>query len=166
LDQPTIFYTISNIQQKLHKKKKKRSFVQWAAWILARRPAYARSAHNRAAQTARLLGPRALGLLTRRADGPLGHGPRGRRARAPLSAWSLTSGSRSSVSPPSLTAVLPPLRRPLAGSSAPARARTSTAPTLRLQSYHSRTLSRSLSTSTTQMADGRVGRREPGTKVR
>ena len=93
-------------------------------------------------------------------------GPRGRRARAPLSAWSLTSGSRSSVSPPSLTAVLPPLRRPLASSSAPARVRTSTASTLRLQSYHSRTLSRSLSTSTTQMADGRVGRRGPGTRVR
>ena len=62
------------------------------------------AAHNRAVQAAHWLGPC------------------GRRARALLSAWSLTSGSRSSVSPPSLTAVLPPLRRPLTGSTAPARA--------------------------------------------
>ena len=107
--------------------------------------------------------------------GPLPHGPRGRCACALLSARSLTSGSRSSGPPSPLSlrdadGVAPPVSSAFfvcGGSAAiPAaagevqahtRVRISSASTLRLHSYCSRTLYRSLSTSTAYMADGRVG---------
>jgi hypothetical protein len=40
LNQHKIYYTNSNIKQKLHKKKKKKITAQWAAWKLGRRPAH------------------------------------------------------------------------------------------------------------------------------
>ena len=50
LDQHMIYYTNSNMKQKLHKKKKKKNTAQRAAEKSARRPAHSRSAHAGAAR--------------------------------------------------------------------------------------------------------------------
>ena len=108
--------------------------------------------------------------------GPLPPGPRGRCARCPLSARSLTSGSRSSDPPssplcetltsrphlsassPSRVTALPQLQRPIARSSAPARVRVSSVSTSRPRGHPLLTLYPIPSTSATGKAGGRHSR--------
>jgi len=112
-----IYYTKSNITQKLHKKKKKNSTMQRVAGKSARRPAHSRSAHARAARAAPLLSLRVT-------DGRV---PLVRPPPLPSLCGTLTWTPHPSALSLPRTAARPRLQSLLAWSSARARVRTSTA---------------------------------------
>ena len=140
-----IYYTKSNIYQKLHKKKKKKTLCsEWPGNRPAGRPIPARPTRA----------PRALPFLCTRSltSGSRSSGP-------PLLSHCGTLTGRSHPSAPSLsrTAARPRLRPPLARVLAHAHVCTSTASPSRTCCYHSIVLYLPLPTSTAQMAGGRVG---------
>jgi hypothetical protein len=101
--------------------------------------------------------------VKRPADRPTSALPaRIRSARAPSLSGTLTGRPRLSVLSPTRAAARPRLRRPIARSSASARARIGSASLPRIDLYPSLALYRPLSIATTSPADGLHGRPSSG----
>jgi len=141
LDQHKIYYTNSNLNQKLLKKKKKNAAASGRK--STRRPAHSCTAHAGAARAA-------------------GRVPFVRPRPLPSLCGTLTGVPHPSAPSLPRTAARPRLRPPLARVLAHAHVRTSTASPSRTDCYHSLALYRLLSTSTASLADGRHDRPRTG----